>query len=91
MGKRLFKGDRICLKYEINLILELIVKDRTKRMTLTEVLEHPWITENCSDLREMRKNSDSISQFKLYSHQQPHSPKILDEVIKRTTDEFGGY
>jgi len=54
------------------------------------VLEHPWIGKYCSGIREIRMKAQNASQFKVFSHQQPNSPKILDEVMKRTNDEFGG-
>lgn len=56
-----------------------------------QILEHPWITKDCQGIRETRLKAQNSNIFKVYSNQQPHSPKILDEVIKRSTDEFGGY
>ncbi len=66
-------------------------KDKNKRISLTEALEHTWITSNCAGIREMRMTAQGLAKFKVFSHQQPHSPKILDEVTRRAKDEFGGY
>ncbi len=68
-----------------------MIKDKAKRLPLVQVLEHPWITKYCQGIREMRMKAQAGTQFKVYSHMQPHSPKILDEVMRRSKDEFGGY
>lgn len=57
-------------------------------MLLVKALEHPWITKYCHGIREMRMKAENVSQFKVFSHQQPNSPKILDEVMKRTKEEL---
>jgi len=67
--------------------IELLIKDKSKRLTLTQILEHPWITKYCAGIREMRMKAQPTSQFKVYSHQQPHSPKILDEVMHRSKED----
>ena len=71
--------------------LECLVKDKSKRLTLTQVLEHPWIAKNCEGISEERRKSQEGTKFRMYSHQQPHSPKILGEVSKREKEDFGGY
>ncbi len=68
----------------------LLVKDKTKRLPLKQVLEHPWLTKQSQGLRDMRLRSPKIGQFKAYSHQQPHSPQILDEIVRRPKEDFGG-
>jgi len=52
-------------------------------------LEHPWIAKNFQGIRELRMKAENLNQFKVFSHQQPNSPKILDEVMNRTKEEFG--
>ncbi len=56
-----------------------------------QALEHPWLTKSSLGIREMHMKAETTVKFKVYSHQQPHSPKILDEVTRRTKDPFGGY
>jgi ABC-type uncharacterized transport system substrate-binding protein len=70
--------------------IELLIKDKAKRITLREVLEHPWIEKYCSGIREVRMKAGNQSQFKVFSYQQPNSPKILDEIAKRANDDFEG-
>jgi hypothetical protein len=67
------------------------MKNKDKRMTLKDVLQHPWVTKYSKDVREMRRNSLPGTAFKMFSHAQPNSPMIVKEVEKRGTDDFGGY
>jgi hypothetical protein len=51
-------------------MLDLLLKDPSKRMTIKEVLEHPWIQKfNKTFLPELRKKSrdQTLSNFKLYA------------------------
>ena len=51
-------------------IIVLLQKDPSKRLTIKEVLEHPWIQKyNKSKLPELRKKTDSNSgsMFKIYT------------------------
>jgi hypothetical protein len=66
-----------------------LIKDKTKRLPLINVLEHPWIVNNFQGIRELRMNAENKTQFKVFSHQQPNSMKILDEIMSRTKEEFG--
>ena len=70
--------------------IELLIKDKLKRLPLVKALEHPGISKYCQGIREMRMKAQNENQFKVFSHQQPNSPKILDEVMKRTKDELDG-
>lgn len=76
--------------FSIYTILGLLVKEKSKRLPLTQILEHPWITKFNKGIREMRLNAQSDAKFKFYSHQQPQSPKILDEIAQRTNEDLGG-
>lgn len=69
-------------------IIELLIKDPRKRMTLEQTLEHPWLTRGDADIRNLRRNSvsDRISKFKMFSHAQPDSPKIIEEIEKITKE-----
>jgi len=51
------------------MIKKLLEKDKKDRMTLEEVLQHPWILKNSKTLLESRKNSGdatSADQFKAF-------------------------
>lgn len=65
------------------LSIELLVKDPKKRLTLEEVLVHPWIIKSSKGISDMRKDTRVLAKFKNYSYQEPNSPAILNEVIKR--------
>ena len=62
----------------------MLCKDKKKRITLKELLKHPWITSGCEDVREMRENASSENMFKNFVLQMPHSVKIYDEIQKHT-------
>lgn len=65
-----------------NLILiELLVKEPQKRLTLNEVLLHPWITKDLSAVREARRNSLPENAFAVYSLPQPSKADLLNEKI----------
>jgi len=81
-------------KEAINFIERLLVKDPENRMTLEQALEHPWLVKGATDIRDMRRNSlnDRLSKFKVFSHAEPHSPRILEEVERRAKeDDVGGF
>ena len=42
------------------IVIGLLEKDRFKRMTLEEVLAHPWICKKSVDIAESRKAADII-------------------------------
>jgi len=77
-----------------NFVERLLVKDPENRMTLEQVLEHPWLVKGAANIRDMRRNSlnDRLSKFKVFSHAEPHSPRILEEVERRAKeDDVGGF
>ncbi len=47
------------------------MKDPAKRLSLKEVLEHPWITKDVKGIREARRNSMPGNAFTLFSLAQP--------------------
>jgi serine/threonine protein kinase len=50
------------------LTLDLLSKNPTKRMTIKELLEHPWFAKiNKTDLPELRRKSKDGNQFKMYT------------------------
>lgn len=50
------------------LILDLLQKDPNKRMSIKEVLEHPWIKKINQKAHEMRRDSKDLgNQFKVYT------------------------
>jgi len=77
-----------------NFVDRLLTKDPKKRMTLEQVLEHPWLIKGATDIKELRRKSinDRLSKFKVFSHAEPDSPKIMEEIEKRSKeDDVGGF
>ncbi|MDR3736441.1 MAG: hypothetical protein P4L10_13010 [Acidobacteriaceae bacterium] len=56
------------------------MKDPSKRLTLKDVLQHPWITKDIKDVREARRNSLPGNAFALFSLPQPD---LLKEIQKK--------
>jgi serine/threonine protein kinase len=50
-----------------DLILSLLEKDRFKRISLEEVLSHPWICKRSQDVLNLRKVSDPLHMFEAFS------------------------
>ena len=67
----------------INHRIEVLIKDPAKRLTLKEVLQHPWITRDLKDIRDARRNSLPGDQFALYSLVQPEKTDLFKEIIKK--------
>ena len=57
----------------------MLIKKPSKRMTLNELLKHPWLTSNCESVRTMRENATSGNIFRLNSLTIPLSE---DETVK---------
>ncbi len=53
---------------------EILVKDKSKRLTVTQILEHPWLTKNCEVMRELRLGANKGARFGLYTQQQYAPP-----------------
>ena len=55
-----------------DLIEKMLHKTPSKRPTIQEVLDHPWIVGNDINIKELRRksneNSDKIMQFMAYSN-----------------------
>ena len=56
-------------KEAVDFIKGLLEIDSKKRMDIKQVLEHPWILNNCKEenLQERIKNNDEAFKFKIYS------------------------
>lgn len=50
-----------------DLIARLLEKDRLKRITLDDVLVHPWVCKRSQEMQEMRRNSGDLEKFILYT------------------------
>ena len=61
-----------------------IRKDPNKRITLKEVLQHPWLTRDIKGIREARKGSIPSTAFGLYSLVKPDVEVV--EVVKVVKD-----
>ena len=85
-----FKGrtrfrQKLTLSY--NLLVEILVKEPSKRITLKEVLQHPWITRDIKDVRDARRNSLPGNAFAVYSLVQPDTTNLLKEIQKKQAKE----
>lgn len=49
----------------------MLRKEPNKRITLKELLQHPWLTMNCKDMRVMRENATTENEFRLNTLAQP--------------------
>lgn len=50
-----------------DLINGLLQKDRLKRISLEDVLKHPWICKSNTVMQNLRMNSDELSKFSAYT------------------------
>jgi hypothetical protein len=50
-------------------------KDRFKRITLEEVLAHPWICKKSKDIAEIRKQVAPLESFEAFSDTNYKSPR----------------
>ena len=64
----------------------MLTKDNTKRITIKELLQHPWIVHDSPDLGKQRCEANKQKEFQLFSLVNPFSMKIYDEVSKRATE-----
>ena len=84
-GKKCPKRERTFAKVYFYLfisLLGLLEKNRHKRPTLEETLNHPWFSE-FKDIHDMRQGAkDGESRFMAYTLTEPNSPKIKEEIEK---------
>lgn len=55
------------------------MKDPNKRISLKEVLQHPWLTRDIKGVRDLRRNSLPASAFEAFTQVQPNSGKEKEE------------
>ena len=67
----------------------MLSKDPKKRLTLKELLQHPWLVTEHSDLANLRKQATWANEFRMFSLVTPGSMRIYDEV-KRRSDQVTG-
>lgn len=67
--------------------IELLTKDPAKRISLKEVLQHPWITQDVKGIREARRNSLPGNAFTLFSMVKPDTTNLLKDVQKKNLRE----
>ena len=67
----------------------LLEKNRTKRPSLEEALQHPWFAEY-KDIQSVRKGAKGANgldnKFEAFTIMQPHSPKMTED-LKALQDE----
>ena len=49
----------------------MLTKDPKKRMTLKELLKHPWLTMNCKEVRTLRENATCETTFRMNALPKP--------------------
>ena len=76
-------GQKSCEKYLLTYMeIGMIQKDKTKRITIEQLLMHPLIASSTDDIKEMREAASNMSKFKLFSLQSPNEETILSEPEK---------
>ncbi len=65
-----------------NVDIGLLEKDRFKRITLDEVLVHPWICKRNQQIQEMRRKSGDLEKFILYTA--PNQKYLPDNFIPQS-------
>jgi hypothetical protein len=48
------------------------LKNKEKRLTVEEILKHPWVIKYSSTLRDLRETSPALTKFKFFSHSETH-------------------
>jgi hypothetical protein len=87
LGKKLLRKEKTYAKVTIHTpfltsIIGLLDKNRHKRPTLEETLNHPWFQE-FKDIHEMRQGAkEGEARFMAYTLTEPNSPKIKEEIEK---------
>lgn len=66
--------------------MRLLEKDRFNRISLEDVLAHPWICKKSQDIAEIRKTVDLIEQFEAFSTTNYKSPKTSGQQVLYTMD-----
>jgi serine/threonine protein kinase len=61
--------DLILSKFSTNdpMLTELLEKDRFKRISIEDVLSHPWVCKRSKNMLEARNNADLLTQFEAFS------------------------
>ena len=59
----------------IDFVKKIILKDPSKRMTLKDILQHPWILKESKEIGEIRKHSLPGEAFSAFSLVQPEDNK----------------
>ena len=66
---------------------KLLIKDPAKRLSLKEILQHPWVTREVKDVRDARRNSMPGNAFTLYSQVRPDTADLVKETLKKKLNE----
>jgi serine/threonine protein kinase len=57
----------------------MLKKNPKKRITLNELLKHPWLTMNCTNIRTMRENPTTENIFRMNALSKPMAEEIIKE------------
>ena len=62
----------------------MLAKDPKKRITLKDLLQHPWLVGDCPEVAKLRKQATWTNEFRMFSLVTPGSMRIYDEVQRRS-------
>ena len=83
MEKDIKRRNWLCEEYfGILIFVEVLTKEPSKRITLKEVLQHPWLTRDIKGIRDARRGSIPATAFELYSLVKPDVEAVKDAQSK---------
>lgn len=73
---------------------KLLEKNRTKRPSLEEALQHPWFADY-KDIQAVRKGATKTAngldnKFEAFTIMQPNSPKMTEDLKAIQDEQKGG-
>ena len=72
----------------INIIIELLIKDPKKRITLKEILQHPWLINDSKEIMDARRNSLPGEEFSVFSMVKPKRPSLFKKVNNEVNNAY---
>jgi serine/threonine protein kinase len=76
-------------KEGLDFVKKLLVKDPAKRLPLKDILQHPWLTKDIKDVRELRRNSLPGDAFAAFSLAHPDTTDLLKDMQKKQVGKDG--
>lgn len=89
VGSQFQLQPRNLLKVSLDTLItiELLTKNAKERPTIKQVLDDPWITSYCKEVKVLREKAQPHQLFQMYSLTKPNSLKIYDEVDKVSNEK----